>query len=66
MVFDAVPAPIETRLLREAKAMGCRTIPGVRMQLHQAASQFELYTGLQPDLAVMEQALRVAMNQPGD
>jgi shikimate dehydrogenase len=66
VVFDAVPAPIETRLLREAKTMGCRIIPGVRMQLHQAASQFELYTGLQPDLAVMEQALRMAMNQPGD
>jgi shikimate 5-dehydrogenase len=36
------------------------------MQLHQAASQFELYTGLQPDLAVMEEALRVAMSQPAD
>jgi shikimate dehydrogenase len=61
VVFDAVPVPIETRLLREAKANGCRTIPGVRMQLHQAACQFELYTGRAPDLAVMERALREAM-----
>ena len=64
VVFDAVPVPVETRLLREAKAAGCRTISGVRMQLHQAARQFELYTGLTPDLAPMEQALREAIEMP--
>ncbi|HSO41731.1 MAG TPA: shikimate dehydrogenase [Rhodospirillales bacterium] len=61
VVFDAVPRPVETRLLREANARGCRTIPGVRMQLHQAAAQFRLYTGREPDLAVMEAALQAAM-----
>jgi len=61
VVFDAVPMPIETRLLREASAAGCPTIPGVRMQLHQAARQFELYTGRSPDLSVMQRALRAAM-----
>ena len=61
VVFDAVPMPIETRLLREARAAGCTAIPGVRMQLHQAARQFELYTGRAPDLAVMEAALKAAM-----
>lgn len=66
VVFDAVPTPIQTRLLREANAIGCRTIPGVRMQLHQAERQFELYTGLQPDLAVMEQALYAAMATQAD
>jgi len=63
VVFDAVPMPVETRLLREAKARGCATIPGVRMQLHQAACQFELYTGVAPDLTVMERALMAAMEQ---
>jgi shikimate dehydrogenase len=62
VVFDAVPMPIETRLLREAAARSCVTIPGVRMQLHQAACQFELYTGAAPDLAVMERALMEAMD----
>ena len=61
VVFDAVPMPVETRLLREAKSLGCMPIPGVRMQLHQAACQFELYTGIAPDLAVMERALLEAM-----
>ena len=61
VVFDAVAQPPQTRLLREAKAAGCRTIAGVRMQLHQAGCQFELYTGRKPDLAIMEQALTRAM-----
>lgn len=61
IVFDAVPMPIKTKLLRAAAKRGCRTVPGVRMQLHQAAAQFELYTGRAPDLAVMERALSEVM-----
>ncbi len=61
VVFDAVPQPLETRLLREAAARGCTTVPGVRMQLHQAAEQVHLYTGREPDLAVMERALRAVL-----
>lgn len=63
VVFDAVPMPLRTKLLREAAARGCRTIPGVRMQIHQAACQFALYTGVEPDFAVMERALLTAMEQ---
>lgn len=65
VVFDAVPIPVETRLLREAAAAGCATIAGVRMQLHQAARQFALYTGREPDLAVMERALLETMRPAG-
>lgn len=57
VVFDAVARPVETKLLRLARERGAVTIPGVRMQLHQAARQFQLYTGIAPDLGVMEQAL---------
>lgn len=63
VVFDAVPMPVQTRLLQEARAAGCRTIPGVRMQLHQAAWQFALYTGQEADLAVMERALYAAISE---
>jgi shikimate dehydrogenase len=63
VIFDAVPMPVETRLLRDAAAAGCRVIPGVRMQLHQAAQQFQLYTGQVADLAVMERALLQAMHE---
>lgn len=63
-VFDAVPLPVETPLLRLAAAAGCAVIPGVRMQLHQAALQFALYTGQTADFAVMQAALEQAIRQP--
>lgn len=44
-VMDIVYNPRDTRLLREARAAGCRTIPGLEMFLHQAVAQFELWTG---------------------
>lgn len=43
-VMDIVYNPLETRLLREAKAAGCRTIRGLEMFLNQAVAQFELWT----------------------
>lgn len=43
-VFDTVYNPIETRLLREAGEIGCRTVDGVAMFVNQAAAQFELWT----------------------
>lgn len=53
-VMDAVFLPVETRLLVLAKSAGCTTIPGVRMLLHQACGQVELYTGHEPPIEVME------------
>lgn len=44
-IMDIVYNPRETRLLRDARAAGCRTIPGLEMFLHQAVAQFELWTG---------------------
>jgi len=37
--------PRETRLIREARAAGCRVIPGIGMLLWQGAAAFRLYTG---------------------
>lgn len=45
LVFDAVYTPKETKLLREAAEMGCRTASGVGMFIGQAKRQFELFTG---------------------
>jgi shikimate dehydrogenase len=42
--MDIVYNPRETRLLKEAKAAGCRTIQGIEMFLNQAILQFELWT----------------------
>jgi len=46
LVFDSVYNPLETRLLREARAAGCRTVDGLEMFVNQAVQQFELWTGL--------------------
>jgi len=45
VVFDIVYNPLETRLLREAKARGLKTISGVEMFINQAVLQFEQFTG---------------------
>jgi len=57
-VFDTVYNPVETRLLREAKEAGARTIDGVEMFVRQAAAQFELFTGAEADAEVMREAIR--------
>lgn len=45
IVTDVVYSPTETKLLREAKACGCRTFGGLGMLLHQGAEALRLYTG---------------------
>ena len=59
--MDVVAEPLLTPLLQKANSSGCITIPGYRMRLHQAAAQFELYTGQKPPLEVMETVLLEAM-----
>jgi len=56
-VMDIVYNPRETRLLTEARAAGCRTIPGLEMFLHQAAAQFELWTNQPAPTDVMRRVL---------
>ncbi len=45
VVFDTIYNPVETKLLREAKAAGCVTVSGIEMFVRQAAAQFTLWTG---------------------
>jgi shikimate dehydrogenase len=57
VVMDIVYKPMETELVRAARRRGATAIHGGRMLLHQAARQFELYTGRDAPLAAMEAAL---------
>ncbi len=41
-VADIVYRPLVTELLRDARALGCRTLSGAGMAVHQAADAFEL------------------------
>lgn len=54
IVFDTIYNPIETKLLKEAKAQGCKTINGLSMFVHQAAAQFKLWTGQMPSVETIE------------
>lgn len=45
IVFDIVYNPVKTRLMREAEAVGARTISGLEMLVWQGALAFEKWTG---------------------
>jgi shikimate dehydrogenase len=63
VVFDAVYNPLETMLLKKAKARGCKTIPGLEMFVRQGAKQFELWTGKKAPFALMEKVARQALQK---
>lgn len=52
-VADIVYFPLETELLRRARALGCTTLAGAGMAVYQAVRAFELFTGIAPDPAEM-------------
>lgn len=45
IVYDLVYNPLETVLIKEAKAKGSKTISGIEMFLHQGLAQFKIWTG---------------------
>ncbi len=56
LVYDLVYNPPRTALLRAAEANGCRVIRGLEMLVHQAAQQFEWWTGQPAPVATMREA----------
>jgi shikimate dehydrogenase len=63
VVMDILYNPLETRLLKEARSAGCQTVSGLEMFIHQGAEQFKLWTGLEPPLAIMRQAVLDKLNE---
>ena len=62
LVFDMVYNPLETELVKRAKAQGHAVIPGLEMFLTQAAQQFEIWTGETAPQSVMEKAALEALS----
>ena len=56
IVNDLVYHPLETPLLRAARASGATCVSGVGMLIHQAGLQFELWTGQVAPLGAMRAA----------
>ena len=61
LVMDAVYRPLETRLLKEARARGVAAIDGLQMLIYQATAQFELWTGRPAPLKTMARAAYQAL-----
>jgi 3-dehydroquinate dehydratase/shikimate dehydrogenase len=61
VVFDMVYDPVETRLLQVARTKGIAVIPGIEMFVHQAARQFEIWTGKPAPADDMLRAVTIAL-----
>ena len=55
-VMDIVYNPIETKLVKEAQAVGAKVVSGVEMLIYQGAASFEIWTGKPAPVEVMRQA----------
>ena len=59
-VFDVIYTPLETELIRAARARGAHVIGGAGMCVHQAAEAFRLFTGVASDVARMRNTFMIA------
>jgi shikimate dehydrogenase len=55
-VMDIVYNPIETQLVKDAKAAGANVVSGVEMLIYQGAASFEIWTGKTAPISVMRKA----------
>ena len=63
-VAEVVYRPLETRLLRVARELGCRTLDGGGMAVFQAADAFALFTGIEPDRERMLRHFSQLVDEP--
>ncbi len=61
IVYDIVYNPVETKLIKEAKHAGAKTIGGIEMLVAQGAISFKLWTGQRAPLEVMKKAAEKAL-----
>jgi shikimate dehydrogenase len=64
VVFDLVYEPLETRLLREARETGARTVDGLTVLVHQGAASFEIWTSVNAPIEVMTEAAMRELQKP--
>jgi len=65
VVTDIVYVPLETPLLRDARARGLRAVDGLGMLLHQAVPGFERWFGVRPKVTA-ELRARIVADIEGD
>ena len=57
IIADVIPNPPETQLIKQARELGCTVLDGLGMLVNQGVIGFQLWTGIDPDPAIMRQAL---------
>ncbi|UAJ10124.1 shikimate dehydrogenase [Polymorphobacter megasporae] len=62
-VAEIIYVPVDTELVRRARALGCSTVTGVGMVVLQAAEAFRIFTGAEPDI---ERMMRSFQSLVGD
>lgn len=60
IVFDTIYNPEQTLLIKHARRAGCPVITGVDMFVRQAAYQYKLFSGKEPQPGLMRQAIKDA------
>ncbi|MBN2326703.1 MAG: shikimate dehydrogenase [Candidatus Omnitrophica bacterium] len=63
LVFDVIYNPAKTLLLQRAERRFARIINGVPMFVNQGAEQFRLWTGQEPPVDVMHEAVKNALER---
>ncbi|MFC1656274.1 shikimate dehydrogenase [Patescibacteria group bacterium] len=61
-VMEMIYSPLETRILKDAKDAGAKTITGDRMLLNQGFACFQIWTGEEAPRKEMEDAIREHLN----
>ncbi|MDH5636809.1 MAG: shikimate dehydrogenase, partial [Candidatus Bathyarchaeota archaeon] len=54
-VMDIIYNPLETKLAKDAKAVGANVVPGIEMLAYQGAASFEIWTNHPAPVKVMKQ-----------
>lgn len=65
-VMDIIYNPLKTRLMKDAEEVGCSTISGLSMFVHQGAEQIYIWTGMTPPHNFMKKVVMEKLNDEGN
>jgi shikimate dehydrogenase len=65
IIYDIVYVPEQTRLIRDAQALGLKTVGGLGMLVHQGRASFELWTGTKPEASQFFASARDQLSRNG-
>ena len=66
LIFDLTYGPEPNRFMEQATAAGYHWSDGREMLLYQGARSLELWTGMEPPIEVMREALQAALADPAN